>query len=225
MQIVDHPSPNFGERRNDAKPELIVIHYTAMATTQLAADRLCDPATEVSAHYLIAEDGKILRLIAEDCRAWHAGAGEWGGKCDINSRSIGIELANDGFSPFANRQIDALESLLAAVMARWCIPMQGVIAHSDMAPQRKTDPGPRFDWRRLALSGLAVWPDHSGASETDFMSAARCFGYPDGPTEDVLRAFRLRFRPWATGPLDATDRAMIADLAARYPVDPAPASA
>lgn len=225
MQIVDHPSPNFGERRNDAKPQLIVIHYTAMATTQLAAARLCDPKTEVSAHYLVAEDGQVFRLVAEECRAWHAGAGEWAGESDINSYSIGIELANDGFSPFANRQINALESLLAGVMTRWRIPIQGVIAHSDMAPRRKTDPGPRFDWRRLALSGLAVWPDHSVASGTDFVFAARCFGYPDEAPEDVLRAFRLRFRPWATGPLDATDRAMIADLATRYPVDPGPASA
>lgn len=225
LQIIDYPSPNFGDRRNGETPDLVVIHYTAMATAQLALDRLCDPAAEVSAHYLIAADGDVLRLVAEDHRAWHAGAGQWGGHCDINSRSIGIELANDGRSPFAAHQTDALEALLASLMARWDIPVQGIIAHSDMAPQRKSDPGARFDWRRLALAGLAVWPVPGTASDNEFMPAALRFGYPDAKPEDVLAAFRLRFRPWATGPTDDTDRAMIADLASRYPVDRAPASA
>jgi N-acetylmuramoyl-L-alanine amidase len=129
-----------------------------MATAEAACARLCDPAAEVSAHYLIAGDGALWALVPEDRRAWHAGAGEWGGAGDVNSRSIGIELANRGDHPFAAAQMRALERLLPAIMTRWAIPPQGVIAHSDMAPGRKSDPGPRFDWQRLARAGLAVWP-------------------------------------------------------------------
>lgn len=219
MKIIDHPSPNFGKRRNGEAPDLIVIHYTAMATAALALERLCDPKAEVSAHYLIQEDGQVMRLVAEEHRSWHAGAGTWAGCGDVNSRSVGIELANDGQSPFCTRQIDTLEQLLAGIMRRWSIPARGIIAHSDMAPMRKSDPGAKFDWRRIALSGLSVWPADGGTDCTDFVEAARCFGYPDAGPEAVLSAFRLRFRPWADGPLDATDRAMIGDLAARYPVD------
>ena len=224
MRIIDHPSPNFGDRRDGTIPDLIVLHYTAMATAQLALERLCDPEAEVSAHYLIAEDGQVLRLVDEQMRAWHAGAGEWGGQGDVNSRSIGIELANDGASPFAARQMDALEGLLADLMKRHGIAPEGVIAHSDMAPQRKCDPGARFDWRRLALQGLSVWPEN-GSAEVDFANAARRFGYPKADPDALLFAFRLRFRPWAIGPEDATDRVMMADLAARYPVDRGPSSA
>jgi len=195
-----------------------------MATTELALARLCDPCSEVSAHYLIAEGGQVLRLVAEENRAWHAGSGKWGSCSDVNSQSIGIELANTGQSPFAARQIDALESLLGAVMSRWDIPAQRVIAHSDMAPTRKRDPGSRFDWRRLALSGLAIWPTPTGTECDSFAEAARRFGYPDTDKEALLSAFRLRFRPWGKGDEDAVDRALICDLAERFPVDPEPLS-
>lgn len=187
-------------------PDLIVIHYTAMATFEAARDRLCDPAAEVSCHWLIAEDGRVLQLVDEALRAWHAGAGEWAGRGDVNSRSIGIELANDGASPFPEPQMRALEGLLHGIMARWSIRPAGVIAHSDMAPDRKSDPGPRFDWRRLARQGLAVWP--GPALPGDFDADLRAFGYPCA----ALEAFRLRFRPWARGPLDDTDRALAAGL-------------
>ena len=220
MQITDHPSPNFGDRRNGETPDLIVLHYTAMATAALALARLCDPAAEVSAHYLIAPDGVIFRLVAEDRRAWHAGEGGWGGSGDVNSRSVGIELANDGSTPFAARQMDALEGLLTKVMERWNIRAKGVIAHSDMAPSRKGDPGRRFDWRRLSLSGLSVWPDADAGPADDFAQAAIRFGYPDATPSALLNAFRQRFRPWATGSEDATDRALIGDLAARFAIDP-----
>ena len=142
-------SPNHGDRRGGARPDLIVIHYTAMATAAAARDRLCDPAAEVSAHWLIDEAGEATALVPEDRRAWHAGAGAWGGASDVNSRSIGIELANPGDRPFPEPQMAALESLLAAIRTRWGIPPARVIAHSDMAPGRKTDPGPFFDWARL----------------------------------------------------------------------------
>ena len=112
-------SPNFGERRDGARPSLIVIHYTAMATCAEARARLCDPAAEVSVHWLIAEDGTVEALVAEDMRAWHAGAGAWGAITDVNSHSIGIELANIGDAPFPEPQMAALEALLRDVMARW----------------------------------------------------------------------------------------------------------
>ncbi|AMY70202.1 N-acetylmuramoyl-L-alanine amidase [Frigidibacter mobilis] len=214
------PSPNFGERRGGLRPSLIVLHYTAMATCAAARDRLCDPKAEVSAHWLIAEDGSAEPLVPEPARAWHAGAGSWGGRSDVNSASIGIELANPGDRPFPEPQMASLERLLAEVMARWDISPAGVIAHSDMAPARKSDPGPRFDWRRLALAGLSVWPEAGAAEagEAAFHANLTRFGYPpDAPAPALLAAFRLRFRPWAGGPLDATDCALAADLARRWP--------
>ena len=216
--LTGWPSPNFGTRRNGALPDLVVIHYTAMPSCAEAAERLCDPDAQVSAHYLISEQGEVSALVPEELRAWHAGAGAWGACGDVNSQSIGIELANPGDAPFPERQIAALERLLADILHRWQIPPERVIAHSDMAPLRKADPGPRFDWRRLAVQGLAVWPEEGGEAGT-FLDDARAFGYPPVPEDALLAAFRLRFRPHATGPLSDTDRVMIADLAARFPVD------
>ena len=219
---LSHPSPNFGERRGTGRPELVVLHFTAMATSAEALDRLCDPAAEVSAHYLIDSDGTVLSLVDEAARAWHAGAGTWGGRGDVNSRSIGIELANPGSHPFAAAQIAALEALLCDILQRHALPPQAVIGHSDMAPDRKADPGPRFDWRRLALRGLSVWPVATPPVTTppaEFAADLCAFGYPAAPEDTLLHAFRLRFRPWAMGPLDDTDRALAADLARRFPVD------
>ena len=194
-----------------------MLHYTAMQSCEAARDRLCDPAAEVSAHYLISEAGEVFALVPDEMRAWHAGEGSWQGLEDINSRSIGIELANSGAQPFANRQMRALEVLLTNVMARWSIGPEAVIAHSDMAPGRKGDPGTRFDWRRLALGGLSVWPqDAKPCRPCDFITDARRFGYPDVGGDLVLAAFRLRFRPWAKGLLDAVDAEIIADLADRF---------
>jgi N-acetylmuramoyl-L-alanine amidase len=160
---LTHPSPNFGERRGGQRPDLVVIHYTAMASCAEALERLCDPVAEVSAHYLIDTDGTLLSLVEEASRAWHAGAGEWAGRGDVNSRSIGIELANTGSQPFPAPQMRALETLLAGILDRWSLPLQAVIGHSDMAPDRKGDPGPRFDWRGLAWQGLSIWPDPCAA--------------------------------------------------------------
>jgi N-acetylmuramoyl-L-alanine amidase len=218
----EFPSPNCGPRRDGARPDLIVIHYTALATCAEARARLCDPAAEVSAHWLIDADGTAEQLVDEDLRAWHAGAGAWGAVTDVNSRSIGIELANPGDAPFPEAQMAALEGLVAGIVGRWQVPPERVIAHSDIAPGRKCDPGPRFDWRRLALRGLAVWPGRSGDPAADFRASARAFGYPDVAADLLLRAFRLRFRPWAEGPEDATDRALAQDLARRFPVDGGP---
>ena len=204
-------SPNFGERRGGVRPSLIVLHYTGMASCAEARARLCDAAAEVSAHWLISETGVVEALVPEERRAWHAGAGSWRGVTDVNSHSIGIELANPGDRPFPEAQMAALEVLLAGVMARWGIAPIGVIAHSDMAPSRKGDPGRRFDWRRLALQGLAVWP--VAAEAGDFRADLRAFGYPDVAEADMLAAFRLRFRPWAAGPADDGDAGLAAGLA------------
>lgn len=213
------PSPNFGARRGGVLPSIIVIHYTAMASCAEARARLCDPGVEVSAHWLVSEAGEAEALVPEDQRAWHAGAGEWAGITDVNSASIGIELANTGAQPFSQPQMAALERLLAGIMARWDIPAHRVIGHSDMAPSRKADPGPRFDWRRLALQGLSVWPAAGAAEVAAFWPALRRFGYPEAPEADLLAAFRLRFRPWARGPVDAVDAGLACDLAQRFAVD------
>lgn len=200
---------------------MVVLHYTAMASAEAAAERLCDPAYEVSAHYLIGPDGAVLRLVPEALRAWHAGAGQWGSVIDVNSRSIGIELANTGGTPFAAAQMTALERLLADILARRDIRPERVIAHSDMAPSRKWDPGPRFDWRRLALQGLSIWPDAvTAASDLPLDLALTTIGYaPDLDPALALAAFRLRFRPWAIGPAGADDLAVARNLARRFPVD------
>jgi len=201
------------------QPELIVIHYTAMHSAGAALSRLCDPSCEVSAHYLISAGGAVIQLVKEEMRAWHAGAGTWRGQGDINSRSIGIELDNDGAAPFAAAQMDALEDLLRGVLQRWEISPRGVIAHSDMAPGRKFDPGPRFDWPRLARRGLAAASTPSNrilqADENQFRALAIAAGYPENTdTHTLLGAVRLRFRPWALGALEMADMSVFPDQVA-----------
>ncbi len=231
MEIHDRSSPNFGARRDGLSPSLVVLHHTAMLSVEAALARLCDRASEVSSHYLVAEDGRVWRLVPEAERAWHAGHGSWGGVEDINSRSIGIELANagplDDFPPFPEPLMAALETLLDGVLGRWGIPAGGVIGHSDMAPGRKADPGPKFDWRRLARGGRAVWVEApvaaGGADWGAFRSAAATAGYgaSKGDWESVLAAVRLRFRPQAGGSLEAADVAVLERLAlTRGPAGP-----
>jgi N-acetylmuramoyl-L-alanine amidase len=222
MEVIEWSSPNRGPRRDGLTPTLIVLHHTAMLTAEAALARLTDPGAEVSAHYLVAEDGRVWRLVDEAERAWHAGAGSWRGAGDVNSRSIGIELANAGplagFPPFAEPQMAALEALLDGIMARWGIGPSGVIGHSDMAPGRKADPGPKLDWRRLALGGRAVWTDAAAAGPGDwaaFGAAAQAAGYgTDGEPGALLEAVRLRFRPGARGGLEAADVAVLREAAA-----------
>lgn len=214
-----HPSANFGERRVGAVLELVVIHYTAMDSAAAALARLCDPAFEVSAHYLIGCDGTCWQMVADEMRAWHAGAGQWGGRGDVNSRSIGIELDNRGDHPFSEPQMAVLEALLARILAEHGIAPEGVIGHSDMAPVRKFDPGVRFDWRRLAGQGLSVWSEGSGMTAGAWADHAARFGYgvDDSDMGAVVQAFRDRFRPGAVGPVCDADVAVMADLAMRYP--------
>lgn len=217
MDITACPSPNFGDRKGGAV-ELIVLHYTAMPDAPSALERLCDPEAEVSAHYLIAKTGEITRLVDEDQRAWHAGQGSWAGQDDVNSRSIGIELDNDGASDFEEPLMASLEELLADLLKRHGLDPKAVIAHSDMSPERKSDPGRLFDWQRLAAKGLSVWPDPAMGGE--FIRNAAYVGYPTQTGEAcVLDAFRQRFRPGASGPLSPADEAMMAGLARQHPAD------
>lgn len=195
-----------------------------MTSAWAAANTLCNPDTQVSAHYLIGADGEVLSLVPEALRAWHAGAGRWGNVADVNSRSIGIELANTGATPFAAAQMDALTDLLKDIKARWAIRPERVIGHSDMAPGRKIDPGARFDWRRLAREGISVWPQSQSTTPlvngAAFCAAMAAFGYTATDDPDLLlNTFRMRFRPRHQGPLDATDMTLVNDLVRRFPVD------
>ena len=218
MDIAERPSPNHGERRGGQRVELVVLHYTAMPDAEAALSRMCDPDCEVSSHYLVARDGTVTRLVDEAQRAWHAGEGKWAGRDDVNSRSIGIELDNDGTSFFPEEQMAALETLLADILEHHRLEPKDVIAHSDMAPDRKCDPGRLFDWQRLAARGLSIWPEPSLPG--DFMRNAAAFGYPveHGETA-ILEAFRQRFRPEASGPIGPADLALMAGLARHHPAD------
>ena len=218
--IVQHPSPNFGPRRDRLTPHLIVLHYTAMQDAQAALDRLCSPEAEVSAHYLIASDGTVIQMVEEAQRAWHAGVGSWAGQDDINSRSIGIELDNAGTHPFSEPLMRSLEAMLRQIMPRWGIDPVGVIGHSDMAPGRKVDPGPHFDWTRLARQGLAAPGGQDPGPRDPDAAAFRKLAQSTGYTADVgddalLAAVRLRYRPSATGPLGGDDRTPLGHAALR----------
>jgi len=218
-----HPSPNAGARRGGARPTLVVLHYTAMEDADSALARLCDPAAEVSAHYLIGRDGRLWQLVDETERAWHAGAGAWGAIDDLNSASIGIELDNGGSAPFSEPLMARLEAVLDGVARRWALGPEAAIGHSDCAPGRKSDPGPRFDWLRLARRGLALAPgqgdDPGGPVEA---LLARAGWTAEAPVEARLAAFRARFRPGAEGPEEPADRAILAALPPGPGIDGAP---
>ncbi|MBK5919536.1 N-acetylmuramoyl-L-alanine amidase, partial [Rhodothalassium salexigens] len=169
--IVDHPSPNHGPRRGGTAPDMIVLHYTGMASAAAALDRLCDPAAQVSAHYLVDEDGALRRLVDEQRRAWHAGQAHWAGEADINSRSIGIEIVNGGHDfglpTYPAVQVDAVVALVGDICARWAIRPARVVGHADVAPARKADPGEHFPWWRLAAAGLALAGPAEGAGPAE----------------------------------------------------------
>ena len=213
-------SPNFGERKGGLVPKWVVLHYTAMNSAAEAIERLCDPVNEVSAHYLISENGAVTQLVSEEKRAWHAGKSYWQDCRDMNSASIGIELCNPGDRPFPALQIRALVSLLSEVCSRNSIPPTHVIGHSDIALGRKADPGMRFDWRALAQMGFGTWADpvaQSGVDAAMFDAALGRIGYdPDIPLETRLRAFRLHFRPVGVGALDAVDCAIAKAVADKF---------
>ena len=219
-QITDHPSPNFGARPDGIVIDMLVIHYTGMSTGATALKRLCDPAAEVSAHYLIEEDGRLFRLVDEAERAWHAGAGLWRGDSNINDRSIGIELVNPGheygYRPFPAAQMAALIGLARDILARHPIPAQNVVGHSDVAPMRKQDPGELFDWRALAAAGIGAWPDAPGDGDAGDVGALLTeIGYDTSDLELALVAFQRRYLPARVdGQLDADVLNQLAAVAA-----------
>ncbi len=213
------PSANFGERNKGLTPDMIILHYTGMPDMEGALERLCTPGTDVSAHYVVLEDGRIIQCVPESKRAWHAGASYWAGEDDINSCSIGIEIVNRGhdwgYPDFPLRQIAAVIALCRGIILRRKIPARRVLGHSDVAPSRKQDPGEKFPWRSLADSGVGHWvepepplsgaalkPGHSGAAVRDLQHALAHYGYkisPDGrydaSTREVVTAFQRHFRP------------------------------
>lgn len=161
LELIEAPSPNFNGRT--APPDMLVLHYTGMQTGEAALARLRDPAAEVSAHYVVEEDGRVFHLVPEARRAWHAGRAFWAGATDINAASIGIEIVNPGhefgYRAFPEAQIDAVIALIADVRSRWTIPDGRILGHSDVAPTRKEDPGELFPWKRLAEAGHGVWAE------------------------------------------------------------------
>ena len=157
--LIDASSPNFDQRR--APPDALVLHYTGMKTGEAALARLRDPEAKVSAQYLVEEDGRVFRLVPEERRAWHAGRGVWQGETDLNAASIGIEIVNPGhefgYRAFPDVQIAAVIALIGDIRERWTVPDARIIAHSDLAPDRKEDPGELFPWKRLAEAGHGLW--------------------------------------------------------------------
>ncbi len=243
MQPIERPSPNF-----NARPVIdgvsgvrhVVIHYTGMTSCAKALARLCDPTAGVSAHYLIDQDGLLYRMVPETERAWHAGVSYWRGVRDINGVSIGIELCNSGhdwgYTPFPERQMDALKDLLADIRTRYPIAKDGYLGHSDIAPSRKIDPGELFPWQALARDGFGLWPEESPAvaGHADLAGALRRLseiGYavpttavegadiltPESAATDVIKAFQRRYLPARVdGHLDPATASRIAAVAVAH---------
>ncbi len=208
MTIIRKPSPNFNERADHQRPSYIILHYTGMRSLSDALARLTDPDSHVSAHATIDKDGAIYDHVHPDKRAWHAGKSYWRGITDMNSASIGIEIENGGhehgYTPFPEDQILAVTHLVQKLMGIYDIPSDHVLAHSDIAPDRKQDPGELFPWALLAANGIGTWPapnedDFATVKDWDldaYTAAARSFGYdPSCGYEFVLRAFERRYAP------------------------------
>ncbi len=205
------PSPNFDARPADVPVDMLVFHYTGMASAQVALERMCDPEAEVSAHYMVEEDGALWALVDEDQRAWHAGVAYWRGETNINARSIGIEIVNPGhefgYCVFPDAQIRAVIELAKEILSRHTIPARNVVGHSDVAPTRKSDPGEFFDWPGLAAQGIGLWPEEADHLEQDASvlgQALTAIGYDTSDYAAALKAFQRHFRPKrVTGRIDA----------------------
>jgi N-acetylmuramoyl-L-alanine amidase len=213
------PSDNHEARR----AVIVVIHATQQSSAKDSLDTLRsrNPGGRVSAHYLVGRDGRIYQLVSERRRAWHAGGGRWGTITDLNSASIGIELDNDGASDFPEPQVAALLVLLADICDRQEIPRTQVIGHADLAPWRKSDPGARFPWQRLAQAGFGRWPDARAVDSErppgfDGFVALQLLGYPMRDPQAALRAFRLHYRGLddASSPMSGADEALLYGLTA-----------
>ncbi len=216
--VIDRPSPNFNDRQRTIG--MIVLHYTGMQSGAAAIDWLANPDSGVSAHYVVAEDGTVVRMVDEARRAWHAGRSWWRGISDVNSASIGIEIVNPGhafgYAPFPAAQMDAVQALVADIAARHAIAPANVVGHSDIAPTRKQDPGELFDWPRLARAGLAAAPDPSvdpDWSDPGFLAALARYGYDIAAPTDAVIAFQRRHRPARLdGVIDGECRAILRGL-------------
>jgi N-acetylmuramoyl-L-alanine amidase len=233
-------SPNQGERKDGRRPDMILLHYTGMANANEALARLTASASQVSAHYLVFEDGRIVQMVEESRRAWHAGAAFWAGETDINSCSIGIEIANPGhefgYRDFPLRQIAAVTTLCRSILTRYAVPAIRVLAHSDVAPSRKQDPGEKFPWRTLHDSSVGHWVKPQALSQKgmvltlgdrgDAVAAMQKslaeYGYGvatngdyDSTTHGVVAAFQRHFRPERVdGIADASTQQTLQDLLA-----------
>ena len=246
------PSPNHGERKNDATIDMLVLHYTGMQDATAAIKHLCQPGTDVSAHYVVLEDGQIVQCVAEARRAWHAGQAFWNGETDINSCSIGIEMVNPGhdydYPDFPRRQIAAVTALCRSILTRHRIRGDRIVGHSDVSPTRKRDPGEKFPWRILHRSGIGHWVEpapltpgdrvyvlgESSPAVSEAQALLARYGYAvgnsnyvDGATRDALAAFQRHFRPQRVdGALDSSTLKTLKDLlAAREGADGAAAVA
>jgi N-acetylmuramoyl-L-alanine amidase len=238
------PSPNHGERNQGRSPDMIVLHYTGMLDVEGAIKRLCTPGTEVSAHYIVLEDGRIVQCVPEARRAWHAGVASWAGEEDINSCSIGIEIVNHGhdwdYPEFPLRQIAAVIALCRGIMLRRDVPQHRVLGHSDVAPSRKKDPGEKFPWHSLANSGVGHWVQPAlivpgevlrlgtiNENVRDLQLALAKYGYGlppsgkyDGATMEVVTAFQRHFRPERVdGIADQSTQTTLRSLLASLPAD------
>jgi N-acetylmuramoyl-L-alanine amidase len=236
------PSPNHGERRDGRRPDMLVLHYTGMPVEGEALQWLCNPVSEVSAHYFVFEDGGVLQLVPEARRAWHAGVASWAGDTDINSCSIGIEIANaghpGGLPPFGEEQVESVIALCRDIASRWGIPPDRILAHSDVAPGRKLDPGENFPWDRLHRAGIGHWVSPPPIRDGRFFSrgdegppvealqamfvlygyGAPVSGHFDEATEAVVAAFQRHFRPERVdGVADASTITALRDLIAARP--------
>lgn len=235
---IDAPSPNFDARR--APPDMLVLHYTGMQTGEAALARLCDPEAKVSAHYLVEEDGRVFQLVPEERRAWHAGRGVWQGEDDCNAASIGIEIVNPGhefgYRAFPEAQIAAVIALISDIRSRWTIADTRIIAHSDLAPDRKEDPGELFPWKRLAEAGHGLWFEPAaervqalggllqkgdqGIGPMVLSAGLHRLGYGlkasgdyDAAVETAVRAFQRHWRPARVdGVADGETRARLVGL-------------
>lgn len=209
-------SPNFDDRPEGTIIDMLVLHYTGMETAGAALDRLCDPEAEVSAHYLIEEDGRIHKLVPEYQRAWHAGVSCWRGAPGVNARSIGIELVNPGhefgYRAYPEEQIKSLTMLCRTLVAKFDIPHRNVVGHSDVAPMRKDDPGELFPWEDLAKDGVGLWPvgaEDAELSEEATKTLLADYGYETEDFKKTVTAFQRHFRP------EKVDGVMDADCAGR----------
>ncbi len=233
------PSPNYGVRLGFTAPNCLILHYTGMPSSEGALEWLCAPGSQVSSHYFIDDAGSVSQLVPESWRAWHAGLSAWKGERDINSVSIGIEIANPGHDggcpPFADAQVEAAIALCKDICGRHAIPSQRVLAHSDIAPQRKRDPGEHFPWERLAGRGVGHWvaparieggPLFASHGEGPSLRALQAmfalYGYDleltgvnDARTKAVVAAFQRHFRPERVdGEIDSSTVETLRDLLA-----------